>query len=72
MRDGIDLRGVMYWTLVDNWEWAHGFGKKFGLFRWSPGQGKARGNIPSTALLATIFENLPSRMAAIRNGEKAI
>ena len=33
VRDGYDLRGIMYWTLVDNWEWAHGFHKKFGLFR---------------------------------------
>lgn len=31
--DGMDLRGVMYWTLIDNWEWASGFTKHFGLFR---------------------------------------
>ena len=30
--DGIDLRGYFVWTLMDNWEWAEGFGAKFGLY----------------------------------------
>ena len=29
--DGIDLRGHMYWSLIDNYEWALGVEKKFGL-----------------------------------------
>ena len=33
LKDGIDLRGVFYWTLTDNWEWAQGWGEKFGLYR---------------------------------------
>ncbi|MDA1334953.1 MAG: glycoside hydrolase family 1 protein [bacterium] len=28
---GIDLRGYFYWSLLDNFEWAHGFSKRFGL-----------------------------------------
>ncbi len=29
--DGADVRGHMYWSLLDNYEWALGFGKRFGL-----------------------------------------
>lgn len=31
LADGIDVRGHMYWSLMDNYEWALGFEKKFGL-----------------------------------------
>lgn len=29
--DGIDLRGYFHWTLVDNFEWDHGWNSRFGL-----------------------------------------
>ena len=29
--DNIDVRGHMYWSLTDNYEWALGIEKKFGL-----------------------------------------
>ena len=29
--DGVDLRGYFVWTLMDNFEWGHGFSKRFGL-----------------------------------------
>ena len=31
LEQGIDLRGFMYWSLLDNYEWAEGFTKRFGL-----------------------------------------
>lgn len=31
LRDGIDVRGYIHWSLLDNWEWVSGFGPKFGL-----------------------------------------
>lgn len=33
IEDGIDLRGYLYWSLLDNFEWAHGFSARFGLYR---------------------------------------
>ncbi|HWB49836.1 MAG TPA: GH1 family beta-glucosidase [Stellaceae bacterium] len=30
---GVNLHGYFIWTLVDNWEWAHGFSATFGLAR---------------------------------------
>lgn len=31
IQQGVDLRGFMYWSLIDNYELAHGYTKRFGL-----------------------------------------
>src|SRR5690606_17533267 len=31
LRAGADIRGYFVWSLLDNFEWAHGFSKRFGI-----------------------------------------
>ncbi len=34
--DGVDVKGYLHWTLLDNFEWMSGFAKTFGLIAFDP------------------------------------
>jgi beta-glucosidase len=36
IQDGADVRGYYHWTFVDNFEWAEGWGLRFGLVEMDP------------------------------------
>ncbi|MEN2986196.1 MAG: family 1 glycosylhydrolase, partial [Thermodesulfovibrionaceae bacterium] len=33
IKEGINVRGYFYWSLIDNYEWLHGLDARFGLYR---------------------------------------
>ena len=53
---GVDVRGHMYWSLLDNYEWALGFEKRFGLIaiNYDTLERKVR---PSAYVYKKIIEN---------------
>jgi beta-glucosidase len=50
---GVDVRGYLYWTAWDNFEWAEGYTKRFGLFSVDR-ETQERIAKPSAALFAEI------------------
>ncbi len=51
--DGVDVRGVFLWSLVDNFEWAEGWEMRFGLYAMDERTGERRLR-PSGALYGII------------------
>jgi beta-glucosidase len=53
IQHGVDVRGVFLWSLLDNFEWAEGWGLRFGLYAFDQRTGERRLR-PSGALYAII------------------
>ncbi|MHB8508271.1 MAG: glycoside hydrolase family 1 protein [Candidatus Dormibacteria bacterium] len=54
LRDGVDLRGYMHWSTMDNFEWAEGYAMRFGLIHVDF-ETQARTARPSAALYSRII-----------------
>jgi beta-glucosidase/6-phospho-beta-glucosidase/beta-galactosidase len=68
VEDGHDVRGITVWTLVDNFEWAYGWGKKFGLYGWQHGDPDNTRVLHDTSkVVGDMYLELPDK---IRNARK--
>jgi hypothetical protein len=60
IRDGYDVRGVYYWTLMDNFEWNAGYQMKFGVYKWERGHPENQRVLKDGGrLLAKIYSTWP-------------
>jgi beta-glucosidase len=67
IESGVDLRGYFVWSLLDNFEWSHGYSKRFGLIRVDP---QTRDRIPKAS--ADFYARvIRSRGAAIDDPDPA-
>jgi len=67
LSEGVDLRGCMQWSLLDNFEWAYGWWPKFGLIAVDRENGLKRTPRPSALKFARLLkeelrsDNMPSK-----------
>lgn len=52
---GVPVLGYLFWTISDNWEWADGYGPKFGLVAVDRSNNLARIPRPSYNLFTKVL-----------------
>jgi beta-glucosidase/6-phospho-beta-glucosidase/beta-galactosidase len=69
-QSGIDVRGYYHWSLMDNFEWAEGFGPKFGLYSVDLGSYARTATAGADAFSAIAgARKLPAAMRQKRGGD---
>ena len=56
MQEGADVRGYIWWTLMDNFEWSYGYSKRFGLYEVDFAGSLARSPRPAAATFQKLAE----------------
>ena len=56
IRDGANVRGYFWWSLMDNFEWNHGMSMRFGLYAVAPDAQKTR----TPRAMAPMFQRVAS------------
>ena len=54
LREGVDVRGYLYWSSFDNFEWARGYAPTFGLVRVDRADGFRRSPRRSARLFGEV------------------
>lgn len=58
VKDGVDVRGYMAWSLMDNFEWAEGYETRFGVTYVDYEGGQKRYPKKSAKVVGPLFEAL--------------
>lgn len=61
MSEGVDVRGYMHWSLLDNFEWKYGWWPKFGLIEVDREHGMKRTPRPSAIWFAKYLARLQGK-----------
>ncbi|KAL3135656.1 hypothetical protein ABBQ38_006135 [Trebouxia sp. C0009 RCD-2024] len=72
VEEGYDVRGFMYWTLVDNFEWAFAYELKFGLYEFNPewGDTSKRRLKEGSKVIKKHYAELPDKLGRLLANQK--